>query len=1022
MQTVLANRFKPVLQKRLGLALGVWGEAGIGKSYQVRELLQTLPCQNSSLHATTPLASLAQTLPKPKKLALWAERNLTRLATGEAVENASVIDSLGALLTGLAPFVLHLEDIHEADTERLEFIGALAKVVLRIKGIGLVVTSRKEPPEPFTVLKLGPLSQPDADQLLEAELKASLPKEALEFIYSKAAGNPLYTLEYLRYLTRQGFLWNDGKLWHWRKPLNDAMPVTVEALIEELLDRAKAEPLQRYVLESKALLPLDSSRDVWQKIARVNEEELQTAIGELSQQGVFKNDTFAHPLFREVTLKTMGKERKRHLARRAMNVFQDQPNLAALFVEDAGLEPSQSLELLKKAAEHVKEPNALEAARFLAQAVNYATGEEKSKLALGAAKALQHQDVPRAIAFVEQLLGEEPNNVDALYLGTLLYALDAQEAKAKQLFSQLPSAERESQRGVEMLLEIYRALDKFDDFLTTWEQHKTRLPTLESNYLYFVVVILSQRAKPREAISLAKTSLERSDLSTDQKTRLMNSLGLAYMNAGQHEEALDIYNQLIDGYASHLDTRRLTGILNNRANSKTWLGYYLDAKSDITQSYQLASESGSSYGMARALNMLSNILTELGEYEEAETHLTHSLDLLRKRQVTPHIVDAEVNLCNLYLCWQLPHSRVLALKHAYGALACAREVEDAYSMIDGLFMTTLAEASYGSATKALELANELEPLAQRNDTPIDSYYAAWAKAKALNALERLDESKTCFQKAYETAHQAKHELMANTLGLELDRLNNDIKSARVRMHWFQERGLMNGVNIAKRFFPELVETKEMPKPTESKVRLEVLGPLQITLKTTNAVRGRKRQELLALLLEARISGRSEVSRLTLLDTLYSSEDELKAGSSLKGVVHSLRDILGESAITTTNTGYALGACPSDAELFLQTGDTALWRGAYLEGLASEGSTVRDSLYELLYDKAKALLELDPKEAARVGSILVEAEPYNADYLKTYLTALRFANNHSKLARHYKEARTRLLEVGETLPKTWQDFL
>lgn len=1020
---MLEKRFRPIVQKRLGLALALWGEAGIGKSHQVRELLRTLPCQSLSLHATTSFSGVAQTLPRPKKLALWAEHNMTRLAKGEAVESSSVLDSFGAVLAGLAPFVLHLEDIHEADQERLEFLQALAKLVLRIKGVALVVTSRREPPEPFTSVKLEPLSKQEADTLLEQELKATLPKEALEWLYSRAAGNPLYTLEYLRYLTRQGFLWNDGKSWHWRKPEQNIMPVTVEALIEQLLNQAKSEPLKRYVLETRAFLPRDSSNEVWQQVARVGATDLQTAVRELSRLGIFKDNDFAHPLFREVTLKTLATERKQHLARRAINILGDKPEQAAMFVDEAGLEASQSLELLKKASEHVKERNAVEAARFLAKAVTYATGEEKNTLTVEAVTALQHYDIPRATALVERFLNEEPNNIEALYLGTNLYVQDADETKAKQLFSRLPRSERESQRGIETLLEMYRALDKHEDYLTVWEQNKTRLPDIGTKYLYFIVFTLSSRAKHQEAIALANSSLERSKLTLWERTRLLNSLGIAYDYCGQNEQAIDVYTQLIDDYASHIDARRLTGIFHNRSHAKLALGRYVEARDDILQSYKLANETGNGYFAGAALITMGDIAIELAEYEQAEMYLTNSLELLKKRHLTPFVVDAETTMCNLYLSWQLPHSRILALKHAYGALDCARKVEDVYSLVSGLFVTTFAEASYGSTTKALELARELETLAQHDDTPSITYHAAWAKAKALTTLNNAEEARDYFQKAYETAQQAKHELVANKIGLELDRLNNDVESARKRMHWFEERGLLNGVNIAKRYFPELADLKEVAMPAKSSVRLEVLGPLQVTGQSTSPVRGRKRQELLALLLEARISGRSEVSRLTLLDALYSGEDELKASSSLKSVVHHLRGTYGESFITTTSTGYALGACSSDAETFLQTGNTSLWHGIYLEGLElSDESTVQGSLYELLYDKAKSLLEHNPKEAARVGRILIEAEPYTIGYLKTYLTALRLSNSHSKLTRHYQTARQRLLEVGETLPDTWQHFL
>ncbi|WP_027892020.1 AfsR/SARP family transcriptional regulator, partial [Calidithermus chliarophilus] len=204
------------------------------------------------------------------------------------------------------------------------------------------------------------------------------------------------------------------------------------------------------------------------------------------------------------------------------------------------------------------------------------------------------------------------------------------------------------------------------------------------------------------------------------------------------------------------------------------------------------------------------------------------------------------------------------------------------------------------------------------------------------------------------------------------------------------------------------------------LRLELLGPVQFA---GEPVRGRKRQELLALLLEARVAGRGEVGKLELLDALYPGEDEEKAASSLKELVRTVRTSLGPSAVTTTPGGYALGdAVGSDLEEFLRTGDTRLWRGAYLEGLSSSNETVRESVHLALRARAGALLEADPKEAARLGRLLLEADPYDLEALRLTLEALRRAGNHRSLSRLYEEARARMLEVGERLPGDWQDFL
>ncbi len=232
MAFMLESYLKPVLSKRRGIALSVWGEAGVGKSYTVQTLLRKLPCQSLSIHATTPYAAFTQRLPKAKKLASWAEQTLQRTQSNDFVETSSLIDALSANLAALAPFVLYLEDIHEVDSERIEFIKQLATTLQRNKGVGLLVSSRTEPPQPFTAIRRAGLSKVESDQLIEGELKATLLPEALDWIYSKALGNPLYTLEYLRFLTRQGNIWNDGKSWHWRIPENHFVPATVEALIE----------------------------------------------------------------------------------------------------------------------------------------------------------------------------------------------------------------------------------------------------------------------------------------------------------------------------------------------------------------------------------------------------------------------------------------------------------------------------------------------------------------------------------------------------------------------------------------------------------------------------------------------------------------------------------------------------------------------------------------------------------------------------------------------------------------------
>jgi hypothetical protein len=115
-------RLRPVLSKRAGVALGLWGEAGIGKSFAIQQLLGQIQCQGFSLHSTASVTQWVTTLPASNRLEMWAETILNRLSKGEHLPPESAADALGALLGKLAPVVLHLEDLHEANPERQQLI------------------------------------------------------------------------------------------------------------------------------------------------------------------------------------------------------------------------------------------------------------------------------------------------------------------------------------------------------------------------------------------------------------------------------------------------------------------------------------------------------------------------------------------------------------------------------------------------------------------------------------------------------------------------------------------------------------------------------------------------------------------------------------------------------------------------------------------------------------------------------------------------------------------------------------
>jgi hypothetical protein len=338
----IRKRLSGLAARRAGFVLGLQASAGMGKTFTVLEVLKGASCRTVSVRAVAPVSKLIQTLPRPKRLAVWVEREL------EKPEPSS--EAIMALLLGLAPLVIHVEDLHECTTAQLEGWQALARGITQSRGLALIATSRITLPEPFETVVLEPLSSAASTQLLEHEVGAILPAEATAWIHARAAGNPLFTLEFFRSLTRRGFVWSDGSRWHWRVPDRDVLPVTVEAMIERTINEACTDDSTRVALEARAYLEhlepnLKLEQEVWAQVAGLELDVVELAERNLRAGGVLGDSGFVHPLFREVPIKNISSLVRESFARHALEVLPLE--IGALFIEDAQLGAKRSLELLQ---------------------------------------------------------------------------------------------------------------------------------------------------------------------------------------------------------------------------------------------------------------------------------------------------------------------------------------------------------------------------------------------------------------------------------------------------------------------------------------------------------------------------------------------------------------------------------------------------------------------------------------------------------------------------------------------------
>jgi tetratricopeptide (TPR) repeat protein len=1026
----ISRRLTGLSMKRPGLAFGLYGEPGIGKTYTSLALLRGTPCQTKTVHATQTLEKTILQLPRPKKLTLWLEKILERLTIGETLETGILNQALAALLAANAPIILHVEDLHEASFERLEFWNQLAQAVTRTRGVGLFVTSRVQPPESFEAIRLSALNRAESDALLEAEASAKLPSEALVWLFERAAGNPLFTLEFFRLLARNGSVWNDGHLWRWRQPMSETMPVTVEALIEQTLLEAVNTPMLQAVLAAKAMLGANLSETLWVQVTELTLEDFFKARTLLETRGVLANDEFSHPLYGEVIAGGLSPEQRQRFARKALEVLEDQPAIAAEFIEDANLEPELALKWFDSATEHAARTLHHETivGRLLERSVRYRVGHDKAKVALEAAKIYMSRDLPAAVRMAELALEYDPTNSTMVFLLAEIHARRLDMTNAETTLDRLIPEQRSSVGFLSHLIELRSFARKFALALEIWDEYKQLLsPILNSQSCYRVAFCMVLCDREQEAFELvSKTLADHDEYSPDERANLLSILAMCHARKGAVEQATVLFSQIIIEYEKDGQPRRIGASYFNLAVTLGQLGRCQEQLHALQCSLKNYDVYGDTYFIYRAKMSIANTLVQLGQYESAEDLLLESRPFVNEQDLSTLITYLNF-LCNLYSSWAMPQSKILCRKYALAATETARRYGNGGHLVAALSNLINTELDNSNLKDADCLSLENIDMARTEDNPEMTVSALRSRSLVLEALGRCAEAITMLEAADQIAQKSDFYVEAHLTGLELARLKSDPSSGLKHLAWFEERGLMTNADKARRYFlqPATDQAPQNAKmPVSKPPHLEVLGSMQIKLENQpTPMRGRKRQELLALLLEARISGRSEVSKLELVEKLYPDADEIQSNAGLRDVIYQLRSSLGEGAVTTTANGYALGNLSSDIEDFLKNGDTKLWRGTYLEGLTLETSdTVRESVYLALRTRAETLLETDPVEVTRVGRILCEADLFDLEAVRLTLTGLRSQQNHRSLSRFYDSARTRFLEIGEVLPARWQDFL
>jgi DNA-binding CsgD family transcriptional regulator len=306
------------------------GEAGIGKSRLVQELLATLPSEARVLFGVAD----SGTLGRPFGLLLDVVDDLgTRTAGVDAAALATLTDpghgiverlraaiGIVSALTEQPPAVVVFEDLHWADPESTALFERIPDLPGRRLLIGTYrpeevtrrnpvadLLTRLERRHTVTHLRLDRLGLPETSALLEAVSGRPPSYRAALSLHNRTGGNPYFLEELLRGGGDSGV--DLERLCEQPLPWNLA-----EALRRQLDD---VDPRQLQVVEAAAVLGRKVPFDLLAAVTQLPEDDLIVVLRDLVRRGLMVETgddefSFRHALAREaVADQLLGRERRR---------------------------------------------------------------------------------------------------------------------------------------------------------------------------------------------------------------------------------------------------------------------------------------------------------------------------------------------------------------------------------------------------------------------------------------------------------------------------------------------------------------------------------------------------------------------------------------------------------------------------------------------------------------------------------------------------------------------------------------
>jgi DNA-binding SARP family transcriptional activator len=765
-------------------------------------------------------------------------------------------------------------------------------------------------------------------------------------------------------------------------------------------------------LVAAALLGSALNFNAWEQVSGLRAGQLQEIYLELIHYGIFYQDQFVHPLYREVLLSSPTIANCEDIARQTLPYLAEHDPLRAVQVLTwAKLSAKEQLEYFNIAVVHaLKHNDQVLAARLSKKSVGFLDRQAQVPVLLEAAKWIRPYQLSEALEMLQIAHQIEPENLEVLRLMLEVLAYLGRAKEALSLLQRLPN-NLPTDTWLELRVMLLHRSFEYTGLLELWEKELNSQAVLKPMIARAVARALVHFKHYDPAKGVIDQSLSTQKLSALEQAQLLYAKAFIPNAQGEFLESVRDCSQLIEYlYVTSHQTPQFLELLEGahqlRAYAHSALGHPRAAIADIEQCLIWLAQLGHAAVYAQRQSELGMYCLEAGDNDRAATLLLEARTVLERG-------DQAVYACylNRFSALYLLHlGDEKALQRAHMAFRSAQQTQQ-HSFITGALHTlALVEASLGSASKALNYATQLESLKGCTKTNI-----LLIQALALERLGQPEQAIQLLENAVQTPQRMYFEMPPERIKLELFRLTKNRQAARVLLLQLQQSGQGQLIALLENYFPDV----EAPETSPS---LAVLGDIRWHGASLGE-RGRKALELLAYLLEARVEKQSGVACQELFEILYPNHTDAQANAALKQMVYRMRSYLGAEAIIRQGNGYALGEFETDLEQFLKNPRPELWRGIYLSELGLEHpSSIRDRLTQSLRQLVSEMMQQQHADTMRVAKILLEMDTTEPSTIKMVLQVAQQTGDTVSAIHAYAQAKTKLEELGETPPASWQIFL